>query len=163
MVKASRECFSRNLFEMISVLSDKELGDIIIGFMYYVKNTGYGISKEYYKYWRVWRVKPNRVKMRLKHSMSKPGILAKFAWLFPRSLDFYYYDDPNYVNVFTTAEEDLPLYINHSWPDINDRILYEKRMKNINLKRKVPKEPDELKLKSIINEVGHEIFCNSKS
>lgn len=66
-------------------------------------------------YSTIWTARENWVKVRT--SFWKLG-------------NFYYYNDKNFVNVFSIDEDDLPLYLNHKFND-KDQETYRKRLKKV--------------------------------
>lgn len=56
-------------------------------------------------------------------------VIKKRSGIFKRN--FYYFNEENFVNVYTIPESQLPLYMNHDWSDKNDKEHYMYRMRNI--------------------------------
>jgi len=123
IVRNSKESFSPHLKKVIEAFTDKQLKVCIESFIYKVVNTGYGSSAVYLDEWRVFSLnREQRKQVRKTYSI----------WLKIFSLFFHeniYYYDKEFINLYTTPNSDLPLYIHHDWPTLEDKELYNKRLK----------------------------------
>lgn len=139
VIKSSRESFSPELNEMLDALKNKQLKGCVQNFIYKRISSGYGTNIEYLEDWQIYKVDQSNLKEiygPIRRSLSK--VLPDFPFL----TDLFYYYDNDFVNVYTTSDADLPLYINYEWPSEEDRILYKKRMEEINNGNRISKKPN---------------------
>jgi hypothetical protein len=133
VTRESKECFSPNLYKYIDSLTDKQLSTILESFILKVWDDGYSKTIKYHEAWKCV--------CRKEQAQPNDNFFIKiFKKLAMVSYNFYYYDN-NYVNVYTTPDEDLPIYLNHTWLDEEDKKVYDLRIKKLDSINKGNKKP----------------------
>jgi len=136
VVRNSRESFSPYLLKMLDSISDKQLKGCIESFVYKEGvSTGYGSRIEYYEDWKMMRVDSDKVSQNynfIQKLLKAAKILQEY---------FYYYDN-EYVNLYITPDNELPLHINREWPSKEDEELYNVRVHKLEENKKANPKPN---------------------
>jgi hypothetical protein len=134
IVRNSKESFSSTLFSYLEALSQKQLRDSILESILEKAHDGYSSYIRYHKNWKVFSCNDST---KYDRSSLTYKIFARLDFL---QKNFYYYDD-NFVNLHTTPDIDLPLYINYEWPCEEDGKLYRVRMDQLTMSNKCFSKP----------------------
>jgi hypothetical protein len=120
MVRLSKVSLSEKLNNYVSSLSDKQLKKAVTKVIFDRAHDGYSTTIYYNKNWKIFWAKGSIPK--------KTNMLYKLFYAMDIMREDFYYYEKEYVNVYTTPECDLPLYINHDWPSPEDRELFNQRI-----------------------------------
>ena len=134
IVLNSKESFSPTLYKMLRSLSKKQFNKTVEAVILKRVSDGYPSSIKYHKHWKAMAIK------------GKPLIREVFFRRWLKNLNilketFYYYD-AEFVNLFTTPDSDLPLYLNYEWPSKEDDKFYKDRMHSLDEKNQGYKKPN---------------------